>query len=100
MTWPTTSRARAAAVRALTPISGDESTVDALILYVHSQACVPQQHDPYCNTLRLLAEDQRHLARQAETLKARALPELGKLTPLHPLDQAPEPTLMPEAGTP
>jgi hypothetical protein len=55
----------------LTPASGDEATVAQLVMFVHDTACrhVPgiapaNEHDPLCNTMRLLAEDHAHLMSQ------------------------------------
>lgn len=47
----------------LGPIAGDEMTVAELIGYVHEAWCgSTENHNAQCNTLRLLAEDQRSLA--------------------------------------
>lgn len=53
----------------LTPIGTDEIPVSQLVQEVHRRFCSldGQVHDPACNTLRLLAEDQAQLAARLGT---------------------------------
>ena len=46
----------------LGPIGTEEAKVADLVGWVHRTACVPQAHDPFCNTLRLLVEDWKNLS--------------------------------------
>lgn len=46
----------------LGPIGPEEMPVARLVWETHRRCCIPSTHDPACNTLRLLAEDQAQLA--------------------------------------
>lgn len=65
----------------LGPIGGDESTVLELVRWIHQEKCAgmfAEAHDPMCNTMRLLADDQAHLAaesRRVGLVAARVLAE-------------------------
>jgi hypothetical protein len=60
------------AMAALSPVSGEEMPVVQLVVETHRRCCVPAQHDPACNTLRLLAEDQAALLRDITPLRRNA----------------------------
>lgn len=70
-------------------VAGAESSVDALLMATRRRYCpepgeaehaTPYRHHAYCNTARLLAQDQRHLAKAC----AKSTQRLHRCPAAHP----------------